>query len=69
MNPTLARHVSGACRPLCKLGFASVAALALTSLAPTAAFAQDEAEELEEITVTGSRLKANPNPSAATSSR
>jgi outer membrane receptor protein involved in Fe transport len=66
MNPTLARHVSGACRPLCKLGFASVAALALTSLAPTAAFAQDEAEELEEITVTGSRLKANPNLSAAT---
>jgi outer membrane receptor protein involved in Fe transport len=66
MNPTLARHVSGACRPLCKFGFASVAALALTSLAPTAAFAQDEAEELAEITVTGSRIKANPNLSAAT---
>ena len=66
MNSILARHASGACRPLCKFGFASFAALALTSIAPLAANAQEGAEELEEITVTGSRLKANPNLAAAT---
>lgn len=47
--------------------FASGAALALTSLVPLAANAQTAEEEvLEEITVTGSRLTANPNLSAAT---
>jgi outer membrane receptor protein involved in Fe transport len=66
MNSILARHASGAYRPLCKFGFASFAALALTSVAPSAAYAQAEAEELEEITVTGSRIKANPNLAAAT---
>ncbi len=66
MNPIIARRASGTCRPLCKFGFASFAALALTSVAPSAAYAQADGEELEEITVTGSRLKANPNLSAAT---
>ncbi len=65
MNSILARRATGACRPLCKFGFASFAALALTSLALSAANAQDP-EDLEEITVTGSRLRANPNLSAAT---
>lgn len=63
MNPMLARRASGG--PLCKLGFASVTALALTTLAPLAANAQ-EADQIEEITVTGSRIKANPNLAAAT---
>ena len=66
MNSILARRASGACRPLCRFGFASFAALAMTSLAPSAAIAQaDGDDELEEITVTGTRLKANPNLASA----
>ena len=65
MNVNIARRTSGRCRPLCKFGFASFAALALTSVAPSAAYAQAE-EELEEITVTGTRLKGNPNLASAT---
>ncbi len=64
MNPILARRASGARRPLCKFGFASVAALAMTTIAPSAAYAQAD-EELEEITVTGTRLKGNPNLASA----
>lgn len=65
MNPIPA-ICSGASRPLCKLGIASVAALALTSLAPFAAYAQtDDDEPLEEIITTGSRLAANPNLASA----
>jgi outer membrane receptor protein involved in Fe transport len=66
MTTILARRTSGACRPICRFGFASAAALALTSVAPSAAFAQADEEALEEITVTGSRIRANPNLAAAT---
>ena len=67
MNPILSRRTAGACRPLCKFGFASFAALALASVAPLAANAQDAEEEvLEEIVTTGTRLKGNPNLAAAT---
>lgn len=67
MNPILARRTAGACRSLRKFGFAPVTALALASLVPLAANGQTAEEEvLEEITVTGSRLTANPNLSAAT---
>ena len=67
MNSILARRATGACRQLCKFGFASFAALALTSLAPSAANAQtaEDIEEIEEIITTGSRLRANPNLAAA----
>lgn len=65
MNPTLPRRAGGAWRTLCRFGSASVAALALASIAPSAAFAQDD-EELEEVVVTGSRLTSNPNLAAAT---
>jgi outer membrane receptor protein involved in Fe transport len=66
MNPIPARRASGVSRPLCKFGFASVAALALTSIAPPAAYAQaDDEEVLEEIVTTGTRLKANPNLASA----
>ena len=66
MTTILARQISGACWRLSKFGFASVAALALASIAPSAAYAQADDEELEEITVTGSRIRANPNLAAAT---
>ena len=67
MNTILARRAAGLCRPLCKFGFTLCAALALTSLAPSAANAQaTENEVLEEIITTGSRIKANPNLAAAT---
>ena len=66
MNTILSRRTAGASRPLCKFGFASLAALALASVAPFAANAQEADEEvLEEIVTTGSRLKANPNLAAA----
>ena len=66
MTTILTRRSAGACRPLCRFGLASVAALAITSIAPPAAYAQADDEELEEITVTGSRIRANPNLAAAT---
>ena len=65
MKPTLPRRAGGAWRTLCRFGSASVTALALASIAPSAAFAQDD-EELEEVVVTGSRLTTNPNLAAAT---
>ena len=64
MNPILARRALGGQSG--KLGLASAVAVAMASFAPSAALAQDSEGELEEITVTGSRLKANPNLSAAT---
>lgn len=70
MKPNLARRVESASRQLCRIGLASFAALALTNLAPSTASAQGPADEaaapIEEITVTGSRLTANPNLAAAT---
>ena len=66
MTTILARQISGACWRLSKFGFASVATLALASIVPSAAYAQADDEELEEITVTGSRIRANPNLAAAT---
>jgi len=64
MNPIFARHLYPS---LFTFGFASFAALVLTSVAPSAANAQaDEQQPIEEITVTGSRLRANPNLTAAT---
>ena len=69
MKAILARRAAGACGPLSKAGLASFAALALASVAPLTATAQEtEAEDqelLEEIVTTGSRLKANPNLAAA----
>ncbi len=66
MKPIPALRAAGAWRPLCKFGFASFAALSLTMLAPSAAFAQaDDGEQIEEIITTGSRLTANPNLASA----
>ena len=65
MKPTLARRAAGTYRTLGRFGLASFAVLAATSLAQTAAIAQEAQEELEEITVTGSRLTSNPNLAAA----
>jgi len=53
---------------ICKFGFASFAAFAVTSIVPPAAFAQadeDKDQPLEEIITTGTRLKANPNLASA----
>ena len=68
MSSFIARQASSACRLRYKFGFASLAALALTSVAPSAAYAQaddDEDQVLEEIVTTGTRLKANPNLASA----
>ncbi|MEO0367063.1 MAG: TonB-dependent receptor plug domain-containing protein, partial [Pseudomonadota bacterium] len=62
-------RADSAWRRKCKTGFASLAALALTGLAPSAALGQstdDEAESVDEIVVTGSRLTTNPNLAGAT---
>ncbi|MEL6870746.1 MAG: TonB-dependent receptor [Pseudomonadota bacterium] len=71
MKPNLANRAEDAWRQLCRLGIASCAAFALTSLTPSSAFAQasdddDESESIDEVIVTGSRLQANPNLAAAT---
>ncbi|MEL7312745.1 MAG: TonB-dependent receptor [Pseudomonadota bacterium] len=62
-------RADSAWRRKCRTGFASIAALALTGLAPSAALGQstdDEAESVDEIVVTGSRLTTNPNLAGAT---
>ena len=70
MKATLARRAAGACGPLSKAGLASFAALAMASVAPLTATAQETAAEgqevLEEIITTGTRLRQNPNLAAAT---
>lgn len=67
MSTILVRRSAGTCLPLCKFVLASVAALAVTSLAPPGAHAQTSEEEvIEEIVTTGSRLRANPNLASAT---
>ena len=70
MNYILALRAECACRSLSKFGIASFVALALTSVAPSAANAQtteaEDKEVLEEIITTGSRLKLNPNLTSAT---
>ncbi len=70
MKAILARRAAGACGPLSKAGLASLAALAMASVAPLSATAQETEAEgqevLEEIITTGSRLRQNPNLVAAT---
>ena len=59
MKAILARRAAGACGPLSKAGLASFAALALASVAPLTATAQETEAEgqevLEEIITTGYR--------------
>ena len=68
MTSTFSRGTARSWRRLCTLGGATLSALALASLAPSAAYAQadDEDEVIDEIVTTGSRLASNPNLAAAT---